>query len=95
MISFTLTTEQFKGDGDKLEEEPARVLHRNIVHPLLFKRVYAECRLLFQLIKLINILKVGPNDQIQKGELIGFGFKVTQIFLIKSVQLHCYSCGRL
>ena len=73
----------------KLEEEPARVLRCNIIHPPLIKRVYAECNLLFQLIKLINTLKVDPNDQILKKirlkthsyMYIGFGFNVTQIFL--------------
>ena len=44
----------------KLEEEPVRVLRRNIIHSP------AECNLLFQLIKLLNILKIDPNDQIRK-----------------------------
>ena len=47
----------------KLKEEPVRVLRRNIIHPPLIKRVYAECNLLFQLIKLINILKADPNSK--------------------------------
>ena len=60
---------------------------RRIIHPPLIKRVYAECNLLFQLIKLIIILKVDPNDQILKKvklkthSYIGFGFNVTQMFL--------------
>ena len=54
----------------KLEEKPARVLRCNSIHPPLIKRVYVECNLLFQLIKLINILKVDPNDQILKKSKI-------------------------
>ena len=52
---------------NKLEEEPVGVLRSNIIHPPLIKRVYEECYLLFQLIKLINILKGDPNDQIQNN----------------------------
>ena len=44
----------------------SRVLRCNIIHPPLIRRVYVECNLLFQLIKLINTLKVDPNDQILK-----------------------------
>ena len=72
---------------------------------LLIKRVYAECNLLFQLLKLINILKDDPNDQILKKvklkthSYIGFGFNVTQIFLsqynLTCTLTYCYSCGRL
>ena len=58
----------------KLEEKPVRVLRRNIIHPPLIKRVYAECNLLFQLIKLINILKVDPNDQILKKRKVENSF---------------------
>ena len=104
-LSYGLLPKYFNSYIHKLEEEPVRVLRRNIIHPPLIKRVYAECNLLFQLIKLINILKVDPNDQIIKKvklkthSYIGFGFNVTQIFLsqynLTCTLRYCYSCGRL
>ena len=104
-LSYGLLPKYFNSYIHKLEEEPVRVLRRNIIHPPLIKRVYAECNLLFQLIKLINILKVDPNDQILKKvklkthSYIGFGFNVTQIFLsqynLTCTLRYCYSCGRL
>ena len=92
-LSYGLLPKYFNSYIHKLEEETVRVLRRNIIHPPLIKRVYAECNLLFQLIsldckfKLINILKIDPNDQILKKvklkthSYIDFGFNVTQIFL--------------
>ena len=77
----------------------------NNIHPPLIKRVYVECNLLFQLMKLINTLNVDPNDQILKKiklkthSYIGFGFNITQIFLgqynLTCTLRYCYSCGRL
>ena len=65
----------------------------------------AECNLLFQLIKLINILKVDPYDQVLKKvklkthSYIGFGLNVTHIFSslynLTCTLRYCYSCGRL
>ena len=63
-LSYGLLSKYYNSYIHKLEEEPARVLRYNIIHPPLIKRVYVECNLLFQLIKLINTLKVDPNDQI-------------------------------
>ena len=65
-LSYGLLPKYFNSYIHKLEEEPARVLRCNIIHPPLIKRVYVECNLLFQLIKLINTLKVDLNDQILK-----------------------------
>ena len=56
-LSYGLLPKYFNSYIHKLEE-PVRVLRRNIIHPPLIKRVYTECNLLFQLIELINILKV-------------------------------------
>ena len=102
-LSYGLLPKYFNSYIHKLEEEPARVLRCNVIHPPLIKRVYVECNLLFQLIKLINTLKVDPNDQILKKlkthSYIGFGFNVTQIFLgqynLTCTLRYCYSCGRL
>ena len=104
-LSYGLLPKYFNSYIHKLEEEPARVLRCNIIHPPLIKRVYVECILLFQLIKLINALKVDPNDQILKKiklkthSYIGFGFNVSQIFLgqynLACTLRYCYSCGRL
>ena len=104
-LSYGLLPKYFNSYINKLKEEPVRVLRRNIIHPPLIKRVYAECNLLFQLIKLINILKVDSNDQIlQKVKLkthsyIGFGFNATQIVLshynLAYALRYCYSCGHL
>ena len=53
-----------------------------------FKRVYAECSPLFQLIKLINSLRNYANDTILKKKIDekshsynGFAFNVTRCFL--------------
>ena len=46
-LSYGLLPKYFNSYIHKLEEEPVRVLHRNIIHPPLIKRVYAECNLLF------------------------------------------------
>ena len=104
-LSYGLLPKYFNSYIHKLEEEPVCVLRCNIIHPPLIKRVYAECNLLFQLIKLINILKVDPNDQIlikvklKTHSYIGFGFNVTQFFLsqynLTCTLRYCYSCGRL
>ena len=103
-LSYGLLPKYFNSYIHKLEE-PARVLRCNIIHPPLIKRVYVECNLLFQLMKLINTMKVDPNDQILKKIklkthfYIGFGFNVTQIFLgqynLTCTLRYCYSCGRL
>ena len=65
-LSYGILPKHFKSYIHKLEEEPACVLRCNIIHQPLIKRVYVECNLLFQLIKLINTLKVDLNDQILK-----------------------------
>ena len=100
-LSYGLLSKYFNSYIHKLEEEPARVLRCNIIYPPLIKRVYVECNLLFQLIKLINTLKVDPNDQILKKiklkthSYIGFGFNVTQIFLSQYNLRYCFSLGCL
>ena len=47
-----------------MESAPALELRQDCIHPPLIRRVYAECSPLFQLIKLINSLKVDKNDNI-------------------------------
>ena len=62
-LSYGLLPKYFNSCIHKIEEG-ARVLRCNIIHPPLIKRGYVECNLLFQISKLINTLKVDPNDQI-------------------------------
>ena len=57
------------------------------IHAPLVKRVYSECSPLFQLIKLINILKHDKSDTIlrkiteKSHSYNGFVFNVTRCFL--------------
>ena len=106
-LSYGVLPKYFNSYIHKLEEEPPFPVYYRCysIHPPLIKRVYVECNLLFQFHKLINTLKVDPNDQILKKiklkthSYIGFGFNVTQIFLgqynLTCTLRYCYSCGRL
>ena len=51
-LSYCLLPKCFYSYVYTLEEEPARVLCHNSIHPPLIKMFYAECNLLFHLIKL-------------------------------------------
>ena len=46
------------------EPELVRYLRQNIIYPPFIKTAYAECTPLFQLIKLLNILKADESDKI-------------------------------
>ena len=54
----------FNSYREIIEQQPARYLPQNIIHPPFIRTAYAECTPLFQLIKLINILKADENNEI-------------------------------
>ena len=62
--SSNLLPEYFESYRDVIDRAPVRELRQHYIHPLLIRRVYAECSLLFQLIELINTLKADTNDTI-------------------------------
>ena len=47
-----------------IERQPVRPLHQHLIHPPFLRTVYAECTPLYQLIKLINTLKIDKSDTI-------------------------------
>ena len=65
-LSYDLLPSYFQTYREVIEREPTRDLRQHCihVHPLLIKRVYAECSPLIQLIKLINSLKADKYDTI-------------------------------
>ena len=72
---------------DFITREPPRVLRNPLIHQPVLRTKYAECNLLFQLIKVINLLKNDPCDTILKKVHLrthtykGFAFNVTHVFL--------------
>ena len=46
-----------------IDREPPRALRQHLYQPMI-KRLYAECTLSFQLIKLINAMRRDPTDYI-------------------------------
>ena len=72
---------------DFITREPPRVLRNPLIHQPVLRTKYAECNLLFQLIKVINSLKNDPCDTILKKVHLrthsykGFAFNVTHVFL--------------
>ena len=42
---------------DVIDKDPPRVLRSHLIHLPMIKRAYAECTPLYQLLKLINIMK--------------------------------------
>ena len=70
-----------------LTQNPPFELRHNYIHAPLGKRVYSECSLLVQLIKLINTLKHDENNTIlrkiteKSHSYSGFAFSVTRCFL--------------
>ena len=71
---------------DFITREPPRVLKNPLIHQPVLRTKYAECNLLFQLIKVINSLKNDPCDTILKKVYLrthtykGFAFNVTHVF---------------
>ena len=86
-LSYDLLPPYFNIYNVIVRQEPARDFRQYYIHPLLVKRVYAECNHLIQLIKLINTLKQDENDTILRKitekthSYSGFTFNVTRYFL--------------
>ena len=54
----------FRRYRDVIDKDPPRVLRTHLIHQPMIKRTYAECTPLYQLIKLINIMKTDPSDTV-------------------------------
>ena len=54
----------FRRYRDVIDKDPPRVLRRHHIHQPMIKQAYAECTPLYQLIKLINIMKTDPTDTV-------------------------------
>ena len=86
-LSYNLLPIYFNRYRETIEQQPARYLRQNIIHPPFIRTAYAECTPLFQLIKLLNYLKADENDQIlgkiasKNISYSGFSSHVTFIFL--------------
>ena len=52
-----------------IEQQPARYLRQNMIHPPFIRMAYPECAPLFQLIKLLNKLKTDKHDTIFRHEI--------------------------
>ena len=63
-LSYDLLPSYFRRYRDVIDKDPPRVLRRHLIHQPLIKRAYAECTPLYQLIKLINIMKTDPTDTV-------------------------------
>ena len=72
------------------------ILRINYIHPLLTRRLYAECSPLFQLIKLINDIRVDAYDTIlqqialRMNSYRTFSYNVSMVWvnaMIQCVQL--------
>ena len=50
--------------SDVIDKDPPHVLRRHVIHQPMVKRAYAECTLLYQPLKLINIIKIDPTDTV-------------------------------
>ena len=87
---------------DFITREPPRVLRNPLIHQPVLRTKYAECKLFFQLIKVINSLKNDPCDTILKKVHFrthtykGFALNVTHDFLNAydpiSRLIVCYVC---
>ena len=63
-LSYDLLPPYFRHYRDVIDKDPPRVLRRHLIHQPMIKRAYAECTPLYQLIKLINIMKTDPTDTV-------------------------------
>ena len=54
----------FDSYRDVINREPPCALRQHFIHQPMIKRSYAECTLLFQLIKFINAMRHDPADTI-------------------------------
>ena len=81
----------FRRYRDVIDKDPPCVLRRHLIHQPMIKRAYyAECTLLCQLLKLLNILKTDPTDTIL-GKIAETSHSYVQLsYYIKKSFLHAY-----
>ena len=63
-LLYNLLPPYFNSYHDVIDKEPPRVLRQYFIHEPLIKRAYVECTPLYQLIKLINMMRNDPTDSI-------------------------------
>ena len=86
-LSYNLLPTYFNRYREIIEQQPARYLQQNLIHPPFIRTAFAECTPLFQLVKLLNILKADENDKILRKFKVknisssGFSSHVTFISL--------------
>ena len=88
-----------------IERQPVRPLRQHLIHPPFLRTVYAECTPLYQLIKLINILKTDKSDTIleklatQNCSYSGFSYHIVNRYLNAYDPIcklkHCFVCIRI
>ena len=88
-----------------IERQPVRPLRQHLIHPSFLRTVYAECTPLYQLIKLINILKTDKSDTIleklatQNCSYSGFSYHIVNRYLNAYDPIcklkHCFVCMRI
>ena len=88
-----------------IERQPVRPLRQHLIHPPFLRTVYAECTPLYQLIKLINILKTNKSDTIleklatQNCSYSGFSYHIVNRYLNAYDPIcklkHCFVCIRI
>ena len=88
-----------------IERQPVRPLRQHLIHPPFLRTVYAECTPLYQLIKLINILKTDKSDTIleklatQNCSYSGFSYHIVNRYLNVYDPIcklkHCFVCIRI
>ena len=88
-----------------IERQPVRPLRQHLIHPPFLRTVYAECTPLYQLIKLINILKTDKCDTIleklatQNCSYSGFSYHIVNRYLNAYDPIcklkHCFVCIRI
>ena len=61
-LSYDLLLPYFNNYYGVIDKELPRVLRQHFIHQPMIKRVYAECTPLYQLIKLINMMRNDPTD---------------------------------
>ena len=64
MLSYDLLPPYFNSYHDVIDKEPPRIPRQHLIHQPMIKRAYAECTPLYQLIKLLNMMRNDPTDSI-------------------------------
>ena len=63
-LSYDLLPPYFNSYHAVIDRKPPRVLRQHFIHQPMIKRVYTECTPLYQLIKLLNMMRNDPTDSI-------------------------------